>query len=378
MFQKKIYSTFFIAFFISSFSINVTAQKRKILGFAPLSDTITSEKQGTFLLPLLYFTPDTRWAAGAAGVYYFKLPPKTESEKETRTNFVQFLADYTQNRQTDVWASWNVFTRNENFLLKGDIRYRNFPDRFYGIGNQTTKEAAEKYEYNLLQLKTMFLKQIKHDFFIGIDYELEKEYQFQLKPNGQLAAGNIVGYRGGLGSALGLVSILDTRDNVINSYKGKLIELSSYYFSRQLGSSFQFLNCNALYQQYWQIKPKHILAFQSKLKLSFGEVPFLDMATLGNDDILRGYPKNRFRDHHFAASQVEYRFPLFWRLGATTFAGLGDVFHYPEDLKMNRLKFSLGGGVRFVVNPAERLNIRLDYAHGKEGGYFYFMVGEAF
>ena len=85
------------------------------MGFAPLEDTVTQEKQGTFLLPLLYFTPDTRWAAGAAGVYYFKISPKNDNEKETRTNFVQFLADYTQNRQTDVWASWNVFTRNENF-----------------------------------------------------------------------------------------------------------------------------------------------------------------------------------------------------------------------------------------------------------------------
>lgn len=348
------------------------------MGFAPLEDTVTQEKQGTFLLPLLYFTPDTRWAAGAAGVYYFKISPKNDNEKETRTNFVQFLADYTQNRQTDVWASWNVFTRNENFLLKGDIRFRNFPDRFYGIGNQTSKDNVEKYEYNLLQIKTMFLKQIQHDFFIGIDYELEKEYQFQLNPNGQLARGNIKGYNGGIGSAIGLVSILDTRDNIINASRGKLIELSSYYFAKQLGSSFHFFNCNGLYQQYWQIKPKHILAFQSKLKLSFGEVPFLDMSTLGNDDILRGYPKNRFRDHHFAASQVEYRFPLFWRLGATTFAGIGDVFHYPDDITFNRLKYSVGGGLRLLVNPAERLNVRLDYAHGKEGGYFYFMVGEAF
>ena len=28
-------------------------------------------------------------------------------------------------------------------------------------------------------------------------------------------------------------------------------------------------------------------------------------ATLGNDDILRGYPKNRFRDKHFMGAHVE-------------------------------------------------------------------------
>jgi hypothetical protein len=34
--------------------------------------------------------------------------------------------------------------------------------------------------------------------------------------------------------------------------------------------------------------------------------------------------------------------------------------------------------LRFVVDPAERLNIRLDYGYGTEGGYFYFVVGESF
>ena len=157
---------------------NLLAQKKKILGFSSLNDTVDTEKKGMFFLPLLYYTPDTRWAAGIAGVYYFKIAPKDSTERETRTDFIQCLADYTQNKQADFWATWNVFTRNENYLLKGDCRFRKFPDRFYEIGNKSSKSTEEKYEYSLIQIKTMFLKKIKGDLFAGIDYAFEKQFDF--------------------------------------------------------------------------------------------------------------------------------------------------------------------------------------------------------
>lgn len=354
------------------------SQRKKSLGFTPLDDTVKTATEGTFLLPLLYYTPDTRWAAGAAGVHYFKLEAKDSTQLPTRTSNIQLLADYTQNRQADLWASWNVFTRNENYLLKGDLRFRNFPDKFYGIGNNTSKEQMERYSYNLIQIKSMFLKKVKPDFFIGFDYEFEKEYGIKTSAGGLLESGTIRGSNGGIGSAIGFISVYDSRDIVINAQKGMLLEFSTYLFNNFLGSTFNFFNFNTLYQKYWSVKKNHVIAIQYKNKFNFGNIPFIDMATLGNDDILRGYPKNRFRDKHFMGAQVEYRFPLFWRFGLTTFAGAGDVFGELQDLHLNRIKYSVGTGLRFVVNPQEKLNIRLDYAYGREGGYFYFMVAEAF
>ncbi len=359
-------------------NLDSIAKHQKVFGFAPLADTIPKDKSGLFVLPLVYYTPDTRWAAGAAGVYYFKVKPKLPTDELPRVSYLQFLADYTQNKQLDTWATWQVFTRNENFLLKGDIRFRDFPDRFYGIGNNTSKSQEEKYSYNLFVLKSLQLKKIKPGFFLGFDYELEYEYGFNYTEGGQLANGSITGYQGGVGSALGLVGVIDTRDNIINPYKGRLAELSTYLFTQPLGSTFSFQVINGVYQQYWQIRPKQVLAFQFKSRFSFGDVPFLDLSTLGNDDILRGYPKNRFRDRHFAATQLDYRFPLWWRFGAVAFAGVGDVYGPSSELTIKNLKYSIGTGLRFVVDPAERLNIRLDYGYGTEGGYFYFVVGEAF
>ncbi len=355
-----------------------SSRKKRYFGIAALDDTVSVEKSGTVVIPLLYFTPDTRWAFGGAGVHYFKLQPKDDIGNETRMSYIQFLADYTQNRQLDLWSVWNVFTNNEDYLLKGELRYRNFPDRFYELGNRSRPESEEFYSYNLVSIKSLFLKQVHPGLFAGFDYHYEREFGFRYTEGGLLESGAITGYQGGTGSALGAVAVYDTRDNVINAYKGRLAEFSSYFYRPVIGSTFQFTVLNGLYQQYWQVKPKHVLALQTRVRLAYGDVPFLDMSTLGNDDLLRGYPKNRYRDRHFAATQLEYRFPLFWRLGLVTFAGAGDVFNDLTDWSWRTTKYSVGTGLRFIVNPAERLNIRFDYGRGREGGYFYFIVSEAF
>ncbi|RAV99236.1 BamA/TamA family outer membrane protein [Pseudochryseolinea flava] len=356
----------------------VAQAKKKLFGFSRMDDTVTVEKNGFFVLPLVYYTPDTRWAFGGAGVYYFKTPPKYEYEQLTRVSYVQFLADYTQNKQLDVWGVWNIFTRNENYLLKGEARYRNFPDRFFGVGNATPASNEERYEYSLISLKNLVLKKIQPALFVGLDYHFEYEYNFSYTEGGVLEQGTVTGYKGGIGSAIGVVGVYDSRDNAINARTGKLLELSTYVYTKAVGSTFSFFVANGLYQHHWPIGDRQSIGLQTKVRLSYGDVPFLDLSVVGGDDILRGYPKYRYRDRHFFGTQLEYRLPLFWRLGMVGFAGVGDVFDSVSDVKGATLKYSVGSGIRFAVNPAERLNIRFDYAFGRDGGYFYFSVAESF
>jgi outer membrane protein assembly factor BamA len=145
-----------------------------------------------------------------------------------------------------------------------------------------------------------------------------------------------------------------------------------------LGSTFHYTNINLEYRQYFEWKKNHILAFQGIVNLNFGEVPFLDMARLGSEGILRGYASNRYRDHHMIGLQAEARFPVYKRLGMVVFGGVGDVFNELNDLNLRHLKFSLGTGLRFTINPAERLNFRMDYGIGRRSSAYYIMVTEAF
>jgi hypothetical protein len=350
----------------------------RITGFTKLDDTTTTVKPKLIFAPIVFYTPDTRLALGGVALNAFRINAKNDSVASTRMSYVKLVSYYTFNKQYDAFVSWNIFTPREDFLLKGELRFRRYPDRFYGIGNNSTITDEEKYEYDLLRFKSLFMKRITQNLFVGFDYEFELEYRFRYADEGNLVAGNIPGYKGGLGSAIGAVAVFDSRDNVLNSFSGTLAEISSYYFTPFLGSTFKFFELNGDYRKFIEIRPKHILAFHSSIRYMVGEAPFLDLSRLGGEEILRGYPSNRYIDKNLMVSQVEYRFPLFWRLGMTAFAGAGDVCNRFEDLSWSQMKLSAGLGLRLLVNPKERVNIRFDYAHGKEGGYFYFSVSEAF
>jgi len=74
-------------------NISVTAQKKK---FNFLKKDTVSKSEGFFLFPLLYYTPDTRFAAGLVGVYYFNTGDTSNVNDHTRLSYAKLLGDYTQ------------------------------------------------------------------------------------------------------------------------------------------------------------------------------------------------------------------------------------------------------------------------------------------
>lgn len=341
-------------------------------------DSASAKKQGLFLMPLLYYTPDTRWAYGATGIYYFRLPSR-DGMRQTRLSYAKLLADYTQNEQLDIWSSWNIFLREEKYILKGEFRYRNFPDRFYGIGNNTLSRQAERYEYDLLSIKMLAMRKITRHFFGGFDYQGLSFYNLQTAPDGELATGKIPGAAGGFNSGFGAVLLHDSRDNVINASRGLYAEASTYVYRRAFGSDFEYTNLNLQLCYYRSLRPRHVIATQWLANLNWGVPPFTNLAAAGNDDMLRGYARNRFRDLNFVGAQVEYRFPLVSRLGGVVFGGAGDVFATPEEARWQTLKYTYGAGLRLLINRRENLNLRFDYGFGRDGNSsFYLLITEAF
>ncbi len=367
---------FLLCFFLFGFNYFGFGQQEKKFQFLHKKDTV-SKKAGFFLFPLLYYTPDTRIAAGLVGVYYFNTG-KTDSLQKTRLSYAKLLGDYTQNKQLDLWTSWNIFTNQEKYLFKGEFRYRNFPDKYYGIGNTSNILNLEKYAYDLFKFKLLAMRQVAPKFFVGLDYQFENEFNFSHQVDGELEKGTVTGYKGGIGSAFGLVATHDTRDNVVNAYSGHILEFSSYFNSSYLGGNFNFVNFNFEFGKYWELKKNNVLAVNVIMNSNFGKVPFLDMAKVGGDGMIRGYASNRFRDIHFIGAQIEYRFPLWWRFGMVVFTGVGDVYNTPSDIKLNTLKYTVGGGIRFAINTKERLNVRFDYGFGRKSNAFYIMLTEAF
>ncbi|GAB3204440.1 outer membrane translocation and assembly module TamA [Pontibacter aydingkolensis] len=340
------------------------------------------KKHGFIPIPVLYYTPDTRLGLGAAVIGYMQLKSKHDSTY-TRLSTARLLVDYTLNKQTDQQLEWSIFTREEKYLLRGELRHRKYVDRFYGIGNRSLEANDEKYEYELVNARLGTLKKFGKHTFAGLDFQFTNYYNVELHDGEEtgtsiLLTEQVPGYKGGYNGGVGAVFLYDSRDNVAFASSGIFLETAAYRFGSILGGDFDYSNYSVNFSKYFALKPNHVLGSNTFININTGETPLYRLAPAGGDKILRGYARNRFLDQNFAGTQVEYRFPVYKRFGMTTFAGLGDVFDKTSDVSFSTLKYSVGGGIRYALNQEQKLNIRADIGYGREGTNFYIVIGEAF
>ena len=78
------------------------------------------------------------------------------------------------------------------------------------------------------------------------------------------------------------------------------------------------------------------------------------------------------------AVQSEYRKTLGSRLGFVLFGGLGEVADKWDSFNTDDLLPAGGAGIRFNLSKKQRINLRADFAYGKNGWSWNFSVGEAF
>jgi hypothetical protein len=78
------------------------------------------------------------------------------------------------------------------------------------------------------------------------------------------------------------------------------------------------------------------------------------------------------------AAQAEWRSELWWRLGAAAFFGEGLVAHDFGAFKWSDRLPGGGVGLRFTVATQNHVNLRVDYAWGKNTSALYMGVIEAF
>jgi len=121
-----------------------------------------------------------------------------------------------------------------------------------------------------------------------------------------------------------------------------------------------------------------VLALRAYGRFTAGRVPFFDLCLFGAGSDLRGYTAGQYRDRMMLAAQAEYRLELPKRFGLVAFAGVGEVAPSLGEFNTKDLLPSAGGGLRYTIATKNHVNLRLDYAVGKDSTALYFGVGEAF
>jgi outer membrane protein assembly factor BamA len=203
----------------------------------------------------------------------------------------------------------------------------------------------------------------------GLDTELRRDSDSGSIPDEQLKADSV---------SLGLRAQRDTRDSTFYPRTGSFTDAQLRFYDPALGSSFTYQVLPLAFNHYYSLDSKSVFASRASLRASFGDVPFYGEGFYGAGPDLRGYTVGTLHDDVLIAAQGEYRRELVGWLGAVAFAGVGALAPEIDELWGAELLPSAGFGLRFTLQEANHVNMRIDLAWGRDQSAIYFGVGEAF
>ena len=190
---------------------------------------------------------------------------------------------------------------------------------------------------------------------------------------------DIAGRAGGFYKAIGTELLYDTRDNIYSAKKGMMIDVVYLYWNKLLFGDADFHRIFIDAMKFETITKWYVLAFDLNLQMNNGKsVPFMEQSQLGGATIMRGLYEGRYRDKFLANICVENRFHLYKRFGAVAFGNIGEVNNEIDHFNFAYLRWTVGGGLRYLLNSKERINVRFDFAFGPNTHGSYLTVGEAF
>ncbi|MEX0812014.1 MAG: BamA/TamA family outer membrane protein [Chitinophagales bacterium] len=337
------------------------------------------EKRHRFLpIPLIAYTPETNWMFGASVAHLYRL----KDDSLSNVSYTSLTGFYTLNRQYVFNLQFQFNFKENTNRLEGAAVFEKYPFQYFGLGNWNTSEDREAYNSNQMVLKLRYLRKVLPGFFIGLQVRHQSAYNIEAQKEGGLFdQGLVPGGDGFDATGIGANLTYDTRDNPFYPFEGHYMQLSNHNYLDILGSDMQFYNLKFDLRSY--VNPgnrAHVLAFQSVFDFNIGEQPpFLMMAQIGGEQLLRGILRGKYRDRHMLLTQFEYRFPIWWRFSGAVFGGAAEVMDQWSDLDWPGVRLAGGAGLRFTLNAQERLNIRFDVGFGPDGSWnWYLVLNEAF
>lgn len=322
-----------------------------------------------FVVPLVFYTPETRWGFGAAGNVNLEL-----SERADKASSMSLGGAYTLFDQILIQVPYELFLGDDRYWLKGELGYYDYYYELYGIGNQTPSSVKETFTARYPRLRLTGLRRWGEHFYAGIRYILDDYHLTDIQNGGLIQNEQVTGSSGGINSGIGIRLHYDSRDKVLYPKEGVLLQGHVLWSDSWTASSFKYRNEEIDLRAYQEFGKGHVIGAQFFMRSFFGAPPFNEMALLGGAKRMRGYYKGRFRDEHFGMLQVEYRKMIVWRIGAVAFGGLGKVAAQRAGLFSGYYHPSYGGGIRFRIDKERGMNLRLDVAFGDQRGPEYYVT----
>jgi hypothetical protein len=342
-------------------------------GTAPASlgaATARSEGRDGFVLPFVFYTPDTRFGIGGTAGLHQHLRGGVRPSSLFATGI------YTVEGQSALDFIGQLYP-DQGHVFQGTARATHFPTAYWGVGPDTVSEARERFTQRYVELALAGERRLAAALRAGPRLHVRAEEITDREPGGELAAGDVIGADGYGALGVGAGITWDDRDGLFAPERGRFAELWYLAYPGRIGGHGPFGRAALDLRAFTSPWPGHVLGAQAYAEVAHGEAPFTLLPRFGGAHRMRGYPEGRYRDRAHYALQGEWRFPLFRRLGGAAFATAGDVAPRLNAFDLRDPKLSAGAGLRFRLTD-EGAALRFDVAATRDGMSYYAIVLQAF
>ncbi|MGX1639171.1 MULTISPECIES: BamA/TamA family outer membrane protein [Sphingobacterium] len=340
-----------------------------------------SSRSGSFVvLPAIGYAQETGFEYGIASTYNFYID---KENLDSRTSNVTLIGTLTTKKQKNIKLTSDIWTKNNDYHILTEMRFRDWPFNFYGLGNDTWKADEDYLDQKLYRIKLDGEKRFAPNFYAGVNLNYEHFEFNDMEAGGIFESPEVYGKDGGQYLALGVSALYDTRNNTTYSTNGFYSRVKYSYAPNFFGKdNFTGNQLELDVRGFYPINKKLTVAAQGLYRGTYGKnVPFYVMRELGGDMTMRGYYLGRYKDKNYLTAQAELRYRFIPRIGINAFLGTGSTFSKQHDM---RLIPSFGGGLRYFFSLEHNSSIRFDYAYGeqrpgeKRQSGFYLSISEAF
>jgi len=335
---------------------NQATQSRGALVVAPLP--IVSPAIGNGIIPV------------AAYIFPFHV-----KDKKSPPSVIGAAGLITDNGSRAIAVAADLFMKENRYEFTSVYVFGKLAYNLYDESDSNIKLPLEQDGHFFL---VKFLRNMKWDIFAGGRF-MTGNSLIAVKPSN----GNTppipedIGLRTNL-RAVGLEILRDSRPNRFYPVGGSYLDFKANFFAKNLGSKYSFQSYDITFSKYVSLDGKQVLAYNAFVCVTGGEPPFYGNCIYGADNQLRGYTAGRFLDRYMMTTQMEYRLVLPWRFGLVGFGGLGGVIPGKDQLRTKQFLPAGGTGIRFLMSRKFHVNLRTDFAWGKDNFTWSMSMGEAF
>ena len=249
---------------------------------------------------------------------------------------------------------------------------------FYGVGNLSRYKDEEKYTRRVFETSIFLSRGFSRRTVGQFSIRYRNITTSNLEADGQLLyLPSTLNQRSVEYFSIYSAGRYDTRNSFINPSTGQVVQAEIEWAPDLFFNTVDYLYWSAWYQRYRRLPfLKTVLAGRVGLRqIIADQVPVQILLPVGGNNTLRGFSQDRFLDKVSMVLNMELRFPVYKRLGATAGIDAGKVWHSFQKINFHDWSWNPVIGLRFYMDTYV---VRLDVGISRETTALYLNFGHVF